>query len=163
MNLAEYRVYLVREPTDEVLGVHAIVDDVPDGCDLIGRPFQCVVVEGYVNRLDPSDLFLLEGPGNAGLDVACECGNEGLVVVFERPAPLERWERLVELVERALVGRHDRLVFGIGNAHAVFWWIWRKEKRAVSQRDGPPLKGSSGEPPGVGRSHFLTVKHCSHC
>jgi hypothetical protein len=146
---------LVREPADESLVRNAMVGEVLDGCVLIERPFRCVVVERYHDRLDRLDLFHLEACGNAGHVVVLVCGKAGLVVVFVRPAPFERWERLGKLVERALVGRHGSLVCGIANAHAVFRWIWRKEKKVVSQRDGVPLKGSSGEPPGVGPSHLL--------
>ena len=142
---------LVREPTDKSLVINAMVGDVSDGCVLIERPFRCVVVERYHDWLDRSDLWHLEACGNAGYVVVLVCAKEGLVVVFVRPTPFERWERLGELVERALVGCH--VVFG--NAHVVSWWFWRKEKKAVSQRDGPPLKGKSGEPTGVGRSDLL--------
>ena len=64
VNLAEDRVYLVREPTDEFLRVHAMVAELLDSFLLIIGSPQSMDVVGYQVRLD---RFRDEAIGTVGL------------------------------------------------------------------------------------------------
>jgi hypothetical protein len=65
-NLTEDRMYLVRELTNESLGLRAMVDEVPDGCMLIRSCSRYVVVERYHVRLEWSSVGAI---GTVGLVV----------------------------------------------------------------------------------------------